>query len=63
MRYHEDMKDPNCGVSMQVLTTMTKSFDKEVDNILAVRIVQRQGIPPYMKYLVEWKNMSDSEAS
>lgn len=61
--YHEDMEDPDRGVSTRTPMAVATSFDKEVDSILADRTVRRRGVPPYMEYLVKWKDQPDSEAS
>ena len=33
------------------------SQEKEVKNILAKRVTKRQGIPPVIEYLVQWKGL------
>ena len=39
------------------------SYDKEVEHIIANRVIRRQGVPPAMKYLVKWKGLPKSKAS
>lgn len=52
--YHADMEDPSRGVSKRAPMTMTTSFDKEVEYIVADRRVSRRGVQPYTEYLVKW---------
>ena len=42
---------------------MITSFDKDVEEVLADRIVRRRGVPPYTEYFVKWKGLPISEAS
>ena len=60
--YHEDMEDPSRGESSRAPTSITASFDKEAETILAHRIIPRRG-KRYVEYLVKWKGQPDSEAS
>ena len=39
------------------------SYDKEVEHIIADRVITRQGVPPATEYLVKWKGLLESEAS
>ncbi|RVX15091.1 hypothetical protein CK203_008029 [Vitis vinifera] len=39
------------------------SREKEVKNILAERVTRRQGIPPKIEYLVQWKGLPKRQAS
>ena len=58
------MKDPNRGESSRAPIFTTVSFDKEVESILAHRVVPRRGvIPSSIEYLVKWKGHPYSEAS
>ncbi|XP_059670881.1 uncharacterized protein LOC132316419 [Cornus florida] len=61
--YHEDIEVLTRGISQMASTAVVTSFDKEVDCILANRVMSRRGVPKYTEYLVKWKNMPDSEAS
>ena len=61
--YHEDKDDPSRGLSKRAPTTIVTSYDKEVEHIIADRVIRRRGVPPATKYLVKWKGLSESEAS
>ena len=61
--YHEDMGDPSRGESRRVPTAVVTAFDKDVDYIIANRVVSRRGVPAHSKYLVKWKNLPESEAT
>ncbi|XP_022861893.1 uncharacterized protein LOC111382220 [Olea europaea var. sylvestris] len=61
--YHEDMEDPSRGESQRAPPIVTKSFDKEVDEVLADRIVRRRGVPPCQQFLIKWKGLPESEAT
>ncbi|WJZ81415.1 hypothetical protein VitviT2T_001260 [Vitis vinifera] len=39
------------------------SREKEVKNILAERVTRRQGVPPVIEYLVQWKGLPKRHAS
>ncbi|KAL6340379.1 hypothetical protein AAG906_006032 [Vitis piasezkii] len=38
-------------------------YDKEVEHIIANRVIRRWGMPPIKEYLVKWKGLLESEAS
>ena len=38
-------------------------FDKDVDYIIADRVVSRRGVPTHSEYLVKWKNLPESEVT
>ena len=61
--YHGDKEDMSRGESKRAPTAVVTSFDKEVDSILADRVIRRRGVPSYREYLVKWKNAPDVEAS
>ncbi|TXG71332.1 hypothetical protein EZV62_006267 [Acer yangbiense] len=61
--YHADMEDPRRSESKRAPTAVVTAFDKEVECILADRVIQRRGVPNYIEYLVKWKDLPDSEAS
>ena len=52
--YYEDMEDPSRGESSRAPTSITASFDKEAETILAHQIIQKRG-KRYVEYLVKWK--------
>ncbi|KAL6199079.1 hypothetical protein ACLB2K_028866 [Fragaria x ananassa] len=61
--FHEDAEDPSRGVSHRAPTSVVTSFDKEVDEILADRVIRRRGVPSYKEYLIKWRGLPDTEAS
>ncbi|RVW76146.1 Transposon Ty3-I Gag-Pol polyprotein [Vitis vinifera] len=61
--YHEDKDDPSRGLSKRAPTAVVTSYDKEVEHIIADRIIRRRGVPPTTEYLVKWKELPESEAS
>ncbi|KAL9426216.1 hypothetical protein AB3S75_033066 [Citrus x aurantiifolia] len=61
--YHGDTEDPRRRESRRAPTTVVTAFDKDVDYIIADRLIRRRGVPPYNKYLVKWKNLPESEAT
>ncbi|RVW50368.1 Transposon Tf2-2 polyprotein [Vitis vinifera] len=61
--YHEDKDDPSRGLSKRAPTAVVTSYDKEVEHIIADRIIRRRGVPPATEYLVKWKGLPESEAS
>ena len=61
--YHEDKEDPSRGESKRAPTAVVTSFDKDVEVILADRIVRKRGNPPRIEYFVKWKGLPESEAS
>ncbi|XP_057508584.1 uncharacterized protein LOC130791472 [Actinidia eriantha] len=42
--YHADMEDPSRGESSRAPTSITASFDKEADAIIAHRVIPRRGV-------------------
>ncbi|KAK0572157.1 hypothetical protein LWI29_027019 [Acer saccharum] len=61
--YHEDMEDPSRSESKRAPTAVVTAFDKDVECILADRVIRRRGVLNYVKYLVKWKDLPDSKAS
>ncbi|RVW88339.1 Transposon Ty3-I Gag-Pol polyprotein [Vitis vinifera] len=61
--YHEDKDDPSRGLYKRAPTAVVTSYDKEVEHIIADRIIRRRGVPPATEYLVKWKGLPESEAS
>ena len=51
--YHEDKDYPNRGLSNRALTTVVTFYDKEVEHVLADRVIRRRGVPPATEYLVK----------
>ncbi|KAF7821658.1 Transposon Ty3-I Gag-Pol polyprotein [Senna tora] len=64
MPYHKDMEDPSRGEKLRAPTAITEVPERDVEEILAHRVVPRRGShSSYMEYLVKWKGAPDSEAS
>ncbi|KAF3455961.1 hypothetical protein FNV43_RR00604 [Rhamnella rubrinervis] len=42
---------------------ITSTYDKEVENVMAERVVRGRDNHPSHEYLVKWKGLSESEAS
>ena len=61
--YHEDKEDQTRGDSRRAPPVVIKSFDKDVEEVLADRVVRRRGVPPSTQYLIKWKGLPDSETS
>ena len=51
--YHEDKDDPSRELSKRAPTAVVTSYDKEVEHIIADRVIRRQGVPPATEYLVK----------
>jgi translation initiation factor IF-1 len=61
--FHGDAEDPSRMESKRAPTAVVTSYDKEVDDILADRLIRKRGVPSYREYLVKWKNAPDAETS
>ncbi|QHO56919.1 uncharacterized protein DS421_3g77880 [Arachis hypogaea] len=61
--YHEDQDEPSRGDSSRSPPVVIRSFDKEIKEILANRVVRRRGVPPSIQYLIKWKGLPITEAS
>ena len=61
--YHENKEDPGRGISTRAPTAVVTSYDKEVDYIMADRVLRKNNFMPYKEYLVKWKGLPESEAS
>ena len=61
--YHEDKEDPGRGISTRAPTAVVTSYDKEVDYIMADRVLRKPNFQRYKEYLVKWKGLPESEAS
>ena len=59
---YAEMGDPNRGESTRASTSITALFDKEVDTILAHRVMSKRGTR-HLEYLVKWKGQPDSKAN
>ena len=47
----------------QLSLSLVTAFDKDVDYMIADRVVSRRGVPAHIEYLVKWKNLPKSEAT
>ena len=61
--YHKDKDDLSQGLSKRAPTTVGTSYDKEVEHVIADRVIRRRGVPLATKYLVKWKGLPKSKAS
>ena len=61
--YHEDKDDPSRGFSKRTPTMVVTFYDKEVEHIIADRVIRRRGVPPATEYLVKWKGLLESEVN
>ena len=61
--YHRDAGDPSRGESRRAPTAVVTAIDKDMEYILADRVIRRRGIPAYNEYLMKWKNLPESEAT
>ena len=61
--YHEDHEDPERNTPTRAPIEVRASYDKEVEAILADRILRRKQYQPRHEYFVKWKGLPDSEAS
>jgi hypothetical protein len=61
--FHGDDEDPSRSESKRAPTAVVTKFDKEVESILADRVIRRRGVPNYTEYLVKWKDLPDEEVS
>ena len=61
--YHGDNEDPTRGVSQRAPTAVVTSFDRDLEEIEAKRLIRRRGVPSYNEYLIRWKGLPDSEAT
>ncbi|XP_015946584.1 uncharacterized protein LOC107471601 [Arachis duranensis] len=61
--YHGDQDEPSRGDSSRAPPVVIRSFDKEIEEILANRIVRRRGVPPSIQYLIKWKALPITKAS
>ncbi|RVW98231.1 Transposon Tf2-12 polyprotein [Vitis vinifera] len=54
--YHGDKDDSSRGLSKRAPPAVVTSYDKEVEHIIADRVIRRRGVPPATEYLVKWKD-------
>lgn len=58
--YHEDIGDQNRGESNQTPPIMTKSYDKEIKEVLSSKVFRIRGVPRRTHYLIKWKGLPES---
>ena len=61
--YHADEGDQDRGVSTRTPLVMTKSYDKEIEEVLASKEMGKQGVPRQTHFLIKWKGLSEAEAT
>ena len=61
--YHADMDDQDRGVSTRAQPVMTKSYEKEIGEVLASKEVRKRGIPRQAHFLIKWKGLLETEAT
>ncbi|KAG8377407.1 hypothetical protein BUALT_Bualt08G0029800 [Buddleja alternifolia] len=61
--YQEDEEDPSRGASHRAPPVVTKSFDKEIEEVLSHKVVRRRGVKPTTHYYIKWKGLPESEAT
>ncbi|XP_023641914.1 uncharacterized protein LOC111831527 [Capsella rubella] len=61
--YHGDVEDKHRGVSSQAPPIMTKSYDKEIEEVLSSKVVRKCGVPRRTHFLIKWKGLPEAEAS
>lgn len=42
---------------------VTKSYDKEVEEVLASKEVRKRGVPRQTHFLIKWKGLPEAEAT
>lgn len=55
--YHEDVEDTVRSDSSREPLLMKMSFNREVDKMLADKVIQHRGVPPITQYLVRGKQV------
>lgn len=62
--YHEDKDEPSRGESIRAPTAITTMPNKNIEKILAQRVIPRRGSHPiYVEYFVKWMGLPSSEVS
>ena len=42
---------------------MVTSYEREIEEIMADRLVRQRGVPPHTEFLIKWKGLPENEAS
>ncbi|XP_016206384.1 uncharacterized protein LOC107646734 [Arachis ipaensis] len=61
--YHEEQDESSKGDSSRAPLVVIRSFDKEIEETLANRVVRQRGVPPSIQYLIKWEGLPITEAS
>ena len=61
--FHQDQEDPSRGESYRAPVGISTAYDREMESIIADRVVRRKGYRPQHEYLVHWHGTQRSEAS
>ncbi|KAE8665117.1 cytochrome P450 78A7-like [Hibiscus syriacus] len=61
--YHQDTEDPDRGKSHRAPVGVAVSYDKEIQDIQAERVIRRPGHCPRHEYFVLWKGQPECEGS
>ncbi|KAE8687867.1 Detected protein of unknown function [Hibiscus syriacus] len=61
--YHQDAEDPDRGKSHRAPVEVAVSYDKEIQDIQAERVIRRPGHRPRHEYFVLWKGQPECEGS
>ncbi|KAG8378744.1 hypothetical protein BUALT_Bualt07G0017000 [Buddleja alternifolia] len=61
--YQEDEEDPSRGESHRAPPVVTKSFDKEIEEVLSHKVVRRRGVKPTTHYFIKWKGLPESRGN
>ncbi|KAI3412628.1 Hydrolase_4 domain-containing protein [Psidium guajava] len=61
--FHFDEGDPDRGKSQRAPIGAKTSYDRDVDYIMADRVVRKRYCAPKKEYLIRWKGLPESEAT
>ncbi|KAL1197121.1 hypothetical protein V5N11_002000 [Cardamine amara subsp. amara] len=62
-QYHEDIKDQSRRHSTRAPPIMTKSYDKEIGEVLSSKVVRKRGVPRQTHFLIKWEGLQILEAT
>lgn len=61
--YHGDEDDPTRNKSTRAPIGKKVSYDREVETVIADRVIRERHCKPRREYLIKWKGLPESEAS
>lgn len=61
--YHDDANVQNRGVLTRAPPVMTKSYDKEIKEVLASKEVRKRGVPRQTHFLIKWKGLPETKVT